>query len=295
MVALAPNTSEPSPWDVLDTFPKQHSRAREAKTPSCTEVPHSKSLDRVEIWLLIYEGCVGLESFTRDPIGFDGGGHGVYEYCRGFPTRAVDPSGYLWVMCYPFWMFSHCQLETSCTPGRQLIPGYGYTTVTCNPVGKSSDCSRGLYQLDGKCPKNCCNATDREILRCLQEFPYNAGTGDWGGNCQANTAHRLAKCCMVTSWTPEPWGFPSESGTNPHCLEWGTEIKYTCNQGGCFSYPVRVCKRRLPDSYYDQNIGCLKGHTKKQMYCGDYGNCVWVDVFVCDVFDIWQPPGPFHG
>ena len=90
MVALAPNTSETSPWDVLDTFPKLHSRAREEFTSSCTEVPHSKSLCRVEIWLTIYESCDGLESFTRDPIESD---ENLYEYCWSSPLCFMDPTG----------------------------------------------------------------------------------------------------------------------------------------------------------------------------------------------------------
>ena len=93
MVALAPNTSETSPWDVLDTFPKLHSRAREANTRSCTEAPHSKSFGRVEIWLMIYEGCGGLESFTRDPIGYDGSPFNLYDFVDSQPVFKTDPSG----------------------------------------------------------------------------------------------------------------------------------------------------------------------------------------------------------
>jgi len=93
MVALAQNTSETSSWDVLNTFQKRHSRAREVKTARCTEASHSKSLSRVEIWLMIYESCVGLESFTRDPIGFDGGAYGIYEYCHTKPHIYMDPFG----------------------------------------------------------------------------------------------------------------------------------------------------------------------------------------------------------
>ena len=233
---------------------------------------------------------------TRDPIGYVGRSNGIYEYCGAFPLRALDPSGNLWVTCYPFYgIVNHCELTQTCTPGRQYIPGYGWTNVTCSPVGKSTDCSRELYKLDGTCPKTCCNATDQEILRCLQEFPYNAGSGSWGDNCQANTAHRLAKCCMATSWVPEPWGFPSNSGNNPHCLEWGVETRYACNQGGCFPYTVRVCMRRLPDDYYGQPVGCLRGHYETRTYCGMLGACVNVEEFVCDVFDVWQPPSPFSG
>ncbi len=95
MVALAPITNETSPWDVLDTFPKLHSRARETITTSCTEVPHSKSLCRVEIWLTIYESCVGLESFTRDPIGFEGSPWNLYESLASTPLIAVDHDGLL--------------------------------------------------------------------------------------------------------------------------------------------------------------------------------------------------------
>jgi len=93
MVALAPNTSETSTWDILDGFPKLHSRAHEVKTRICTEAPHSKSLGRVEIWLVISESCVGLESFTRDPIGFDGSEWGLYEYCGAKPLDWFDPTG----------------------------------------------------------------------------------------------------------------------------------------------------------------------------------------------------------
>ena len=94
MVALAPNNSETSTWDVLDRFPKMHSRAREAKTSNCTEARHSKSLGRVEIWLMIYESCVGLESFTRDPIGFMGSAWNLYEMLATAPLVRIDPRGY---------------------------------------------------------------------------------------------------------------------------------------------------------------------------------------------------------
>ena len=118
MVALAPNTSEPSPWDVLDGFPKLHSRAREAITLNCTEVPYSKSLSRVEIWLLIYECCDGLESFTRDPIGFKGSPWNLFEYVGGRPAVLNDPSGKGW------WPWSKC-------PPPKVVT---YTPVPIPPV-----------------------------------------------------------------------------------------------------------------------------------------------------------------
>jgi hypothetical protein len=93
MVALAPNRSETSPWDVLDPFPKLHSRARELKTTQCTEVPHSKSRSGIEIWLTIYDCRDGLESFTRDPIGFEGSEWGLYQLFNSRPFGSLDPTG----------------------------------------------------------------------------------------------------------------------------------------------------------------------------------------------------------
>ena len=90
MVALAPNTSETSSWDVLETFPKLHSRAREVETTRCTDALPSKSLGRVEIWLVIYDCRVGLESFTRDPIGYR---DGLSLYGSYFLLSDLDPSG----------------------------------------------------------------------------------------------------------------------------------------------------------------------------------------------------------
>ena len=92
MVALAPNTSETSPWDVHDAFPKMHSRAREAKTTPCTEAPMLKSRSRIEIWLTIYETCDRLESFTRDPIKYRGG-FNLEQFVFSSPLVYVDPTG----------------------------------------------------------------------------------------------------------------------------------------------------------------------------------------------------------
>ena len=93
MVALAPNTSETSTWDVLETFPKLHSRAREVKTSICAEAMPSNSLGRVEIWQVVYDCRDGLESFTRDPIGFDGSKWDLYEFVEASPLQDLDPSG----------------------------------------------------------------------------------------------------------------------------------------------------------------------------------------------------------
>ena len=42
---------------------------------------------------MIYETCDGLESFTRDPIGYEAGSNNVYSYVASSPLRAIDPSG----------------------------------------------------------------------------------------------------------------------------------------------------------------------------------------------------------
>ena len=106
MVALAPITNDTSAWDVLNTFPKLHSRAREVKTTSCTEARDSKSLDRVEIWQAIYESCDGLESSTRDPIEYLEVAHSLpasyllgkilihrYQFLIGSPLLYTDELG----------------------------------------------------------------------------------------------------------------------------------------------------------------------------------------------------------
>ena len=139
MVALAPNTSETSSWDVLETFPKLHSRAREVKTRICTEAPHSKSLDCVEIWQVIYDCRVGLESFTRDPIGFRGSEWNLYR-CY-FGLLFTDPSG-LDVACKGL---EHLQgLSVITSPTLAGIPGMGWSrenipdTATDIVLGRTS-------------------------------------------------------------------------------------------------------------------------------------------------------------
>jgi hypothetical protein len=97
VVALAPITNETPAWDVLDAFPKLHSRARDEKTTPCTEVPMHKSRNCIEIWLTIYETCDGLESFTRDPIGYEDGPSLYMEY---FFLGGTDPDGENVHSCY---------------------------------------------------------------------------------------------------------------------------------------------------------------------------------------------------
>jgi len=42
---------------------------------------------------VISESCVGLESFTRDPIDFEGSKWNLYEFGSSRPNGMVDPSG----------------------------------------------------------------------------------------------------------------------------------------------------------------------------------------------------------
>jgi len=42
---------------------------------------------------VISESCVGLESFTRDPIGYLGSKYSLYEYCKANPQKRIDPTG----------------------------------------------------------------------------------------------------------------------------------------------------------------------------------------------------------
>jgi len=93
MVALAPSTTETSTLDILNGFPKLHSRAREAKTNRYAEATACKSLNRVEIWQVIYDYRIRLESFSRDLIGYGGSPYLLYEYGEGVPLTTVDPVG----------------------------------------------------------------------------------------------------------------------------------------------------------------------------------------------------------
>ena len=241
---------------------------------------------------------------TRDPIKY-AGGPSLYLYCKDSPAYRMDalglddgmsplvPGGPIHVSCNTFgwWPFSvtHCQLVGTCKDEWIDSDLGGKVWRTCYPVGRSPNCERKLFNNDGTCPTDCCKATSSEISSCLGEFGYNAGKGCWGDNCQSNTAHRLAKCCLITPWIPGPYGFPSDDGYNPHCLKWKTVTKYACNMGGCFPYTSRECEVSLPDDYYGQTLPCLSGHYEDRMSC-NRALCTSYRVFVCDVFDTWTLP-----
>ena len=158
MVALDPITNETPAWDVLDTFPKLHSRAREVKTTHCTEAPHSKSLDCVEIWQAIYETCDRLESFTRDPIGFKSLCNNFYSFVWGRSLSKVDPSGLFDDVPKPVVHPTHYAEY----PGWTNCAGFAIhpDKVAVNPLG-------GLIDLFGAFGfKNC--SIGSSALKCLE-------------------------------------------------------------------------------------------------------------------------------
>ena len=173
MVALAPNTSETSTWDVLDGFPKLHSRAREAKTLTCAGVASSKSLDRIEIWQAIYDDRIGLESFTRDPIGFEGSEWNMYECFGSSALIAIDPDGQkvrvpctsLLITTANTWCRDYGGIKTGPVCYRGTTPAgktYDILMVTCN----DHTCDYGDYvylraKIKGYCdyPHSCVDFT----------------------------------------------------------------------------------------------------------------------------------------
>ncbi len=73
-------------------FENPHSRARSIAR-RCTDSLRCKSLDRIEMRYSIYESRVGLESFSRDPIKYQGSQWNLYEFVEGRALVGRDPSG----------------------------------------------------------------------------------------------------------------------------------------------------------------------------------------------------------
>ena len=222
MVALAPNTSETSPWDVLDTFPKLHSRAREAMTPRCTEAPHSKSLGRVEIWLMIYESRGGLEFFTRDPIGFKGSPYDLYEFVDGNPLGKTDPSGMAcWcgetAKCLATFGPLNCLLGSNCRDSANSasqgsgLPGphngpqdaFRHCVWSCcmtKSVGEST--AKGIVDIHEECGRN---SVPAEVV--MDQFNNEIGRiigMHHSGSCSSNCLSMLEGGGLQTS--PGPGG-----------------------------------------------------------------------------------------
>ena len=218
MVALAPNSSETSPWDVLDTFPKPHSRAREAKTSNCTEVPHSKSRNRIEIWLTIYESCEGLESFTRDPIGFEGSDFNLYEYVNSKPLVDIDPSG-------EFAVPAIC--ATLC------IGGIACTAPCLSVCGADPQCMFECYSMMSTYGQIVCGGAILGCGACLCKYA--------GPACGAPLALCLKnprKC--LPRWKKPPVKKPPLPG----CLPCAPTIMYTNPLGPLAEQCPETCKLR---------------------------------------------------
>jgi hypothetical protein len=75
-----------------NAFLKPHSRVREALLHDCIGVSVTKSLSCIEIPLGIYDGRVGLELFSQDPIGLAPDVN-MYRYVGNDPQNWIDPSG----------------------------------------------------------------------------------------------------------------------------------------------------------------------------------------------------------
>ncbi len=73
-------------------FEKSHSRARGIAS-ACTDSSRRKSLDRIDMRFSIYESRVGLESFSRDPIEYEGSKWNLYEFLSGHALVRIDPMG----------------------------------------------------------------------------------------------------------------------------------------------------------------------------------------------------------
>ncbi len=266
MVALSSSTFSENP----------HSRARSIAS-ICTDTSRRKSLNRIEMRLSIYENRIGLDSFSRDPIGYDGSPYNLYEFCNGKSLVAIDPSGMWYVYCravrdYPF--LRHCDLRRECSPGEAIGPTGQTEIISCYPVQKSPSCRRGLGvpTSNPNCPKTCCNATDQDIEDCLGAYPSDNGEGECGSNCQSNTAERLGRCCLDSSWTPDIYGEP---GSN-RCLKWK-------QAGNPITGYYQVCEEWKYDEYGRlPKPPCSKWHTiRERVYHPKTGQPYWRERVVC--------------
>ena len=211
MVALAPITNENLAWDVLDRFPKMHSRAREAKTSNCTEARHSKSLGRVEIWLMIYESCVGLESFTRDPIGFEGSEWDLYEYCESTPLGYTDPFGLRGDGHHiiPWSVFdgkvsAEVQAIFDGAGGRMAHPCYtNHNGKILNGVGHPTYTSavqqEFLNFLNGKDPALMTPAEAERFLAHIRNMPPNSAIGKFLIGVQKEIQEAIEKAAKLAA------------------------------------------------------------------------------------------------
>ncbi len=138
MVALSSSTFSENP----------HSRARSIAS-ICTDPSRCKSLQRIEMRLSIYESRIGLDSFSRDPIGYVDGAN-LYQFVRNSSLTFVDPMGWVLTMV-PSDIRNHPFIEHQ-LPGIRVGETSCDFTVTCNcsrDWKRSGGCLFATYWPDG--------------------------------------------------------------------------------------------------------------------------------------------------
>jgi len=241
MVAIASNTSETSTWDILNGFPKLHSRAREAKTNRYAEATGWKPLTRVEIKQVIYDSRIRLESFSRDPIGYEGSEWNLYEYVAGKPTKYLDPSG--------LRLFSCCNGKTY------------------EPAGQGC-CNKAIYSLATDCCENGVVVAKVEIQTCRRRLNGDDSSIPFFGWL----SHTFIVCPdgKMFGKHPKPFEDPGSTGkASGYVNEEDNDLsKAVCNPKKiCPSEAKRMCKAGPTNVPYD--LLCIPGYGTN---CHSWGN-----------------------
>jgi RHS repeat-associated protein len=162
----------------------------------------------------------------RDPIGFDGGAYGIYEYCHTKPLIYMDPTG---EQILPFPAIpGHNTPPTPpirITDPWQLIYGTGYGRwcglFRAGQTGPPIDAldracqkhDRCVAKVEDVCPywfpcaaKLCSDAHDARVNGCAHDYPNDANTRN---------------DCQTAAWLVEQWACaqgqnnPSQPPTSP--------------------------------------------------------------------------------
>ena len=99
--------------------------------------------------------------------------------------------------------------------------------------------------MDNGCP--CDKVTERDIAWCLLRHPYTAGKGKWGNNCHSSAIRSLGRCCLRSSWRPDPYAGPRQG----KCVRWEDHFMLVTDPYiGSYYIKVPVCVEwELPDWY----------------------------------------------
>ncbi len=98
--------------------------------------------------LSIYESRIGLDSFSRDPIGYMGSEWSLYEFLDGRALSNVDPFGNeSW---FPFPNQGNCYInpitgQRICSPGQPILPTH------VGPVRHTGN-KRCIFEMAGMVP-----------------------------------------------------------------------------------------------------------------------------------------------